>query len=186
MMDRRLQESVTRGDVPALKKVIEQHPDIIQQKVPGSVNTILHLAARYGHVEYAKEVVQRCPEMVSMENAELETPLHEACREGHLHIALLLLNADPWIVYSVNSRHQSVLFASCERGGGHIHLVKHLLHFPRLLMLDFDTDTTSLHLAVSSGNAGFFFLIIFGFSALFLRSKKNSNYFYKTKTVLLF
>ncbi|KAL8537211.1 hypothetical protein ACS0TY_012405 [Phlomoides rotata] len=150
MMDRRLQESVSRGDVQFLKKLIQQHEeDMMLQKVPGFFNTILHLAARYGHVEYAKEVVQRWPEMVSVENAELETPLHEACREGHLEIVVLLLKLDPWIAYRVNCRGESALFASCERG--QIHVVKHLLQFERLLMLELDLETTSLHVAVSSG-----------------------------------
>ncbi|XP_073137928.1 uncharacterized protein [Henckelia pumila] len=149
-MDRWLQESVTRGDVFVLRKRLEQDEKIVRQTVPGSLNTILHLSARFGHLEYAKEVLKRWPDVVSMENADLETPLHEACRQGSLEIAKLILETDPWIVYKVNSRMESAFFAACEKGK--IDVVKHLLmNSPQLLMLEVDMDTNSLHVAASSG-----------------------------------
>ncbi|KAL0323825.1 UNVERIFIED_CONTAM: Ankyrin repeat-containing protein NPR4 [Sesamum calycinum] len=88
--------------------------------------------------------------MVSLENAYLETPLHEACREGHLEIVRLLLETDPSVAYKVNCREESVLFAACEKGKTDV--VKELLNFPRLLMLELDMENTSLHVAASSGN----------------------------------
>ncbi|KAH6760601.1 hypothetical protein C2S52_008760 [Perilla frutescens var. hirtella] len=151
-MDRRLQESVTRGDVPALKKLITKLDEsFIKQAALGSHNTVLHLAARFGHKDYAAEVVRTWPEMAAAENAELETPLHQACREGHLEIVKLLLEINPWIAYKVNSRNESVLFAACKRG--QLHVVKHLMiDFSALLMLDVDMEMNSLHVAASSGN----------------------------------
>ncbi|KAL2237019.1 ankyrin repeat-containing protein At5g02620-like [Sesamum indicum] len=148
-MDRRLQESVTSGDVEALWKLVEQDDSIIRQRVTGSLNTVLHVAARFGHLELTKEIVEKWPEMVSLENAYLETPLHEACREGHLEIVRLLLETDPSVAYKVNCREESVLFAACEKGRTDV--VKELLNFPRLLMLELDMENTSLHVAASSG-----------------------------------
>ncbi|PIN23034.1 26S proteasome regulatory complex, subunit PSMD10 [Handroanthus impetiginosus] len=81
----------------------------------------------------------------------METPLYEACREGHVEIVKLLLENDATAVaYKVNLREESVFFAACERGK--IDLVKYLLSFPRLLMLDVDMGTSSLHVAASCGN----------------------------------
>lgn len=151
-MDRWLQESVTKGDVSTLRKRIEQDDTIIRQTVSGSLNTIVHLSARFGHLEYAKEVLNQCPDVVSMENADLETPLHEACRQGHLEIVKLILETDPWIVYKVNSRMESAFFAACDKGK--IDVVKHLLNYPKLLMMEMDMDTNSLHVAASSGFTG--------------------------------
>ncbi|KAL0330350.1 UNVERIFIED_CONTAM: hypothetical protein Sradi_5021700 [Sesamum radiatum] len=71
IMDRRLHESVTGGDVVALSKLVEQDDSIIRQRVIGSLNTVLHVAARFGHLELAKEIVEKWPEMVSLENAYL-------------------------------------------------------------------------------------------------------------------
>ncbi|XP_051151545.1 ankyrin repeat-containing protein At5g02620-like [Andrographis paniculata] len=149
-MDRGLQEYVTRGDVSKLRKLVEQDGSILRQTVPGSLNTALHLAARFGHLELVQEILRTFPEMASMENAELETSLHVACREGHLEIVRLLLETDPWMAYKLNSRDETVLFSACERGRTQI--VHHLLKFPNLLVLELDMATTSLHVAASSGN----------------------------------
>lgn len=152
-MDRRLQESISRGDISTLQKLTEQDVTIIKQTVPTSLNTVLHLSARFGHLDYAKEIIKLCPEMVSAENTELETPLHEACRHGYLEIAILFLETDPCIAYKVNKRDESVFFVACERGN--VDVVKYLtVNFPALLMLEVDMGTSSVHLVASSGNSG--------------------------------
>ncbi|XP_057799528.1 ankyrin repeat-containing protein At5g02620-like [Salvia miltiorrhiza] len=151
-MYRRLQESVTRGDVPALRELIQLDEKSVEHATFGPHNnTILHVAAMFGHADYAAEVVGAWPEMAAAENAELETPLHHACRQGHLEIAKLLLEIDPWAAYKVNSRNESAFYAACERG--RVLVVRHLAaSFPGLLMLDMDMEATSLHVAASSGN----------------------------------
>lgn len=158
-MQRRLAESAARGDVHALKELITRDADSARR----AASSALHLAARFGHLGYAAEVVGTWPEVAAEENAELETPLHEACREGHLEIAELLLEADPWIAYRVNSRNESALFAAVERG--QLHVVRHLIfNFSGLLMLDLDTELTSLHVAASFGNTGSFSFFLFFFN----------------------
>ncbi|CAI9772356.1 unnamed protein product [Fraxinus pennsylvanica] len=154
-MDRRLMEAVVKGDGLGLCSLMEEDKNIIKQTVPGSINTVLHLAARFGHEELASEIIKSCPEMVSSENGELETPLHEACREGHLGIIKLLLESDNSIVYKQNLHEQSPFFVACERGK--INAVNHLLNFPRLFLLEVDMLTSSLHAAASSGHTGKFF-----------------------------
>lgn len=153
-MDRRLRESVTRGDVQALRELIRLDENLMKQSSLGSQsNTILHLAAMLGHVDYTAEVVAAWPEMAAAENAELETPLHQASRQGHLEIVKLLLDTDPWLAYKLNSRNESVFFAACQRG--RLLVAKHLAEsFPALLMLELDMELTSLHVAASSGYTG--------------------------------
>ncbi|XP_060208317.1 ankyrin repeat-containing protein At5g02620-like [Lycium barbarum] len=150
-MDRRLNEVVFRGDVRAIKKLIEEDENIVKQTIEGSLHTILHLAARFGHVELVKMIVKLFPEMTSAENGDLETPLHEACKEGRLEIVRILLENDPWVAYKTNMWDKSVLYVACERG--RIDVVKHLLNnVQMLLMLEVDMFTTSLHAAASSGH----------------------------------
>ncbi|KAH0648075.1 hypothetical protein KY285_033323 [Solanum tuberosum] len=154
-MDRRVNEAVLRGDVEAIQKLIEEDSNIVKQSIEGSLNTILHLAARLGHVELVREIVKLFPEMVSAENRDQETPLHEACREGRVEIVRILLENDPWIAYKTNLWDKSVLYVACERG--RIEVVKYLLHnnnnnIHMLLMLEVDMSTTSLHAAASSGH----------------------------------
>ncbi|XP_049376398.1 ankyrin repeat-containing protein NPR4-like [Solanum stenotomum] len=153
-MDRRVNEAVFRGDVEAIQKLIEEDSNIVKQTIEGSLqHTILHLAARLGHVELVREIVKLFPEMVSAENRDQETPLHEACREGRVEIVRILVENDPSIAYKSNLWDKSVLYVACERG--RIEVVKYLLHnnnMHMLLILEVDMSTTSLHAAASSGH----------------------------------
>ncbi|GLT25465.1 hypothetical protein SLA2020_005910 [Shorea laevis] len=150
-MDRRLQETILRGDSQSFHRLVQENEHIITQTVAGSQNTVLHLAARFGHVELAAEIVKLLPEMLAAENEKMETPLHEACREGHMETVRVLVGTDPWIVNKVNRRGESALFVACERG--RVDVVKHLLlNYPQMLMLEVDALTTSLHVAASAGH----------------------------------
>ncbi|KAH7574258.1 hypothetical protein ACOSP7_008330 [Xanthoceras sorbifolium] len=149
-MERRVFETILRGDVQAFLGLVREDEGVIKSTVQGSLNTILHLTARFGHVGLAAEILKSRPEMVAAENDRMETPLHEACREGRLEIVRLLLETDPWVVYKVNRDNESVLFVACERG--RLDVVKQLLNYPWLLMLEMDGVTTSLHAAALAGH----------------------------------
>lgn len=151
-MDRRLQETILKGDTPTFLSLIQEDENIINQTVPGPLSTILHLAARFGHLELAKEIVKLRPEMVAAANKQMETPLHEACKEGRMEMVKFLVEIDPWVIYKVNQDNESALFVACERGG--FDVVSYLLNFQRLLMLEVDGFTTSLHVAASGGHTG--------------------------------
>ncbi|KAF8388945.1 hypothetical protein HHK36_025628 [Tetracentron sinense] len=149
-MDRRLHEAALRGDVPAFLDLVREDGNIVGQKIAGSLNTVLHLAAKFGHLELASEIVQLSPKMVSAENGRMETPLYEACLEGHVDIVMLLLEKDPSVAYKVNLHNESAMLVACARG--QFIVVKHLLSYPRLLMLEDNQLTTPLHAAVFAGH----------------------------------
>ncbi|KAF2304440.1 hypothetical protein GH714_031485 [Hevea brasiliensis] len=150
-MDRRLQETILRGDIPTFLSLIRENENIIDKTITTwSSNTILHLAARFGPLELAKEILKLKPEMVSEVNEKSETPLFEACREGRTDMVMLLVESDPWVVYKVNQDNETALFAACERGK--LDVVNCLLNFQHLLMLEVDGLTTSLHVAALGGH----------------------------------
>nr|GMD87265.1 ankyrin repeat-containing protein At5g02620-like [Ipomoea batatas] len=150
-MDPHHRDVVLRGDLAALQQLIQRDGNLVTQVLPGSLNTVLHLAARFGKAEVAGEVARANPELVPSVNAELETALHEACREGHGEIARLLLEVCPGVAYQMNCREESALYVACERGRAQV--VSHLLvNFPMMLTLELDLSTTSLHVAASSGH----------------------------------
>nr|XP_043610558.1 ankyrin repeat-containing protein At5g02620-like [Erigeron canadensis] len=150
-MDRLLYAAVLKGDVAAFLKLVEDRKTIINEITTESLNTVLHLAARFGHIELALEIVKRWPEMVMAENRDLETALHEACREGKVEIMKLLIETNEGVVGKVNRRGESVLFVACERGN--IEIVKYLLiGFQWLLMHEFDAFTCSIHVAAAAGH----------------------------------
>ncbi|KAF8388937.1 hypothetical protein HHK36_025620 [Tetracentron sinense] len=152
-MDRQLHETVLRGDVPAFLDLIQEDENIVGETIGGSLNTVLHLAAKFGHLELASEIVKLSPAMVSSENYRMETPLHEACREGHVDVVKLLLENNPWVAYKVNLHNESVLFVASRRG--QFDVVKHFLNsYSRLLMLEDDRLRTPLHASVSAGHKG--------------------------------
>ncbi|GLT48211.1 hypothetical protein SLA2020_218500 [Shorea laevis] len=67
-----------------------------------------------------------------------------------MEIVRLLVETDPWLVNKVNRDGESALLVACERGRADV--VKHLLlNYPRMLMLEVDALTTSLHVAASAG-----------------------------------
>lgn len=158
-MDRWLHETVLKGDVPSFLNLIQKDESIIEQTVSGSLNTVLHLAARFGHVELVSEIIKLRPEMVAAENEKLETPLHEASREGRVEIVRLLVGTDPWVVYKVNKEEKSSLFVASERGKADV--VKLLLGYPWMLMLEVDASTTSLHVAALAGHTGNLYIYIY-------------------------
>ncbi|KAK9142105.1 hypothetical protein Syun_011505 [Stephania yunnanensis] len=156
-MDPRLKEAVQRGDTTAFLSLVNQinhdhniSNSIIDQVTLGTMNTVLHIASRFGHLELVHQILRLRPEMVSSQNHRLETPLHEACREGRLEVAMALLRADPSVGYKLNRENESVLFVACGRGWSGV--VNYLLEYSWLLMLEEDGSTTSLHLAASAGH----------------------------------
>ncbi|XP_043719152.1 ankyrin repeat-containing protein ITN1-like [Telopea speciosissima] len=149
-MDRRLYEASVRGEVPAFLDLIKEDEDLINQTTYQTSNSVLHIAAKFGNLDLATEIVKQQPEMVSAVNEKMETPLHEACREGHMVLMELLLATDPRVAYKLNLHNESVLFVAC--GRGQFNLVKLLLaHRSWLLLLEDDRPTTSLHVAASAG-----------------------------------
>ncbi|KAJ0966136.1 hypothetical protein J5N97_027274 [Dioscorea zingiberensis] len=55
-------------------------------------NTVLHIAAEHGQLEFAEEVCCREPSLVAAVNTRLETPLHCCAKPGHHQIVSLIIN----------------------------------------------------------------------------------------------
>ncbi|KAF8388939.1 hypothetical protein HHK36_025622 [Tetracentron sinense] len=163
-MDRWLHEAALRGDVPAFLDLVQEDENIVGQRIGGSSNTVLHLAAKFGHLELASEIVKLSPAMVSKENERMETPLHEACREGHVDIVKLLMEDEPWvdIVKEIlkarpdfmgkrDLQECSPLHLACKKG--HLEITRELLRLdPDLSSLQDNDGRTPLHWAAMKGH----------------------------------
>ncbi|KAM3268260.1 hypothetical protein P3S67_031201 [Capsicum chacoense] len=53
-------------------------------------NTVLHVAALYGHSHFAAEVLKITPAMLCCQNKKNETALHIAANEGHTEVVRVL------------------------------------------------------------------------------------------------
>ncbi|KAJ9169943.1 hypothetical protein P3X46_018084 [Hevea brasiliensis] len=122
-----------------------------------------HLAARFGPLELAKEILKLKPEMVSEVNEKSETPLFEACREGRTDMVMLAGGREriSWVVYKVNQDNETILHGrrtlmdallhqACSKG--HLETTRELLRFDTDLSSLQDNDgRTPLHWAAMKG-----------------------------------
>lgn len=158
-MDRRLFLAVRWNDTESFMNLIGENAGILKQRSKPTGNTALHVAARHGYLELAKEILRLWPESAAAENLKMETPFHEACRQGFAGILLLLLETDPWASFKLNHQNQSPMFVACSRG--HVDVVKILSNQQWFHNLDDDggddLDPACLFEATSRGHLGIFF-----------------------------
>ncbi|KAL5987579.1 hypothetical protein ACLOJK_035328 [Asimina triloba] len=93
-MDVRLYEAALVGDVDSLIQMLEADPFLLDRAkiVQGSNDSsILHTSALLGHIEFAKEILHRKPELAGSFNSQGSSPLHLAASKGHLEMVKELL-----------------------------------------------------------------------------------------------
>lgn len=152
-MDSRLLEAIRANDVPTLITLSQANEGILQQRTVESLDTALHLASKFGHVEMVSKIVDLCPALVATQNKMLETPIHEACRLGNANILQLLLEANPRAACKRNSENKCAFFLACSHG--HLDVVILLLNHPGMRGLDENVfDLTSMHVAATNGDTG--------------------------------
>ncbi|KAE9455783.1 hypothetical protein C3L33_12315, partial [Rhododendron williamsianum] len=86
-MNPSLYRSAMRGNVAELR----QHKDVLDGELTPNRNTVLHVAAQFGHLNYVKEVLKACPFLLRRLNIKKETPLHTAARDGQAEIVKALI-----------------------------------------------------------------------------------------------
>ncbi|KAL5576503.1 hypothetical protein UlMin_018202 [Ulmus minor] len=151
-MDLRLLETIQKNDIPAFSSLVHNDDQgLVEQREANSMNTVLHLAAKFGHVDMVSNIITLCPDMVAAENKNLETPFHEAACVGNPKILKLLLEANPAAAAKLDSKKKSALYMACSYG--HVDAVKLLLSQPGILSLGEDgSDQTCIHVATSGGH----------------------------------
>jgi ankyrin repeat protein len=102
----KLMEAALAGDTEGVRKVLLEKSDLVNARASKGTcrhhrqltegDTILHLAARCGHLPVA-ELLMSLKAQVNIANEKGRTPLHDAAKSGRDDIARLLVerNADP-------------------------------------------------------------------------------------------
>ncbi|KAG6755467.1 hypothetical protein POTOM_041293 [Populus tomentosa] len=127
--------------------------------------TLLHLAARYGHsnvvkalIDHAKALpadpeseVTEAKRMLRMTNGERDTALHEAARSRGSHVVEILTTEDPEFSYSANVHGEPPLYIAVLRGGKEIDGI-----LGNCISVDYGGPNggTALHAASSGGHHG--------------------------------
>ncbi|KAL5730264.1 hypothetical protein ACHQM5_003108 [Ranunculus cassubicifolius] len=88
-----LYRGATIGDIKLFEEVLQDQEGIdrIGQLVTPQLNTVLHVAASFGHLEIVKLVHRHCPSLDMKKNFKHETALHCASRDGHLLVVNFLI-----------------------------------------------------------------------------------------------
>ncbi|XP_043705171.1 ankyrin repeat-containing protein At2g01680-like [Telopea speciosissima] len=109
--------------------------------------TPLHIAAILGHVDFAREILRRKPELATELDSERYSPLHLASAEGNLEMVkeLLKINSNVCCVADFDGRTPLHLAAI----KGRIDVVKELIQArPEVIHVRADRGETILHLCV--------------------------------------
>ncbi|XP_031479799.1 ankyrin repeat-containing protein ITN1-like [Nymphaea colorata] len=156
-MDPKLYECALVGDMFRLRQLMSEDGHILERSETANSNgnNILHIAAIYGHVDFAREVLSAKPELElsSDLNEAGFSPLHLAAAKGHLGMVNLLLAADPDLS-SLKDKHGR-LPAHAAAMKGRVDVLKQVLAVnPWCLKEKTDRGETVLHLSVKENKVG--------------------------------
>ncbi|XP_019192904.1 PREDICTED: protein ACCELERATED CELL DEATH 6-like [Ipomoea nil] len=93
LMDSALYEALVEGNEEDVDESLwykmEQHGG---RQVTPKGNTILHIAALYGHLHFVQKILEKHSSLLCVPNKKNETALHIAAREGHSGVVSALIN----------------------------------------------------------------------------------------------
>ncbi|KAF3782677.1 Receptor-interacting serine/threonine-protein kinase 4 [Nymphaea thermarum] len=149
-MDRlELYRCALNGDVGSLRELILKNEHIVERPyAPYSTGrNILHIAAIYGHVHFAREVLNAKPEPSSEQNEAGLFPLHLVAAKGHLGLVKLLLAVDPDLSYLKDKHGRLPAHAAAMKG--RVDVKEEIISVdPWCLMERTNKGETVLHLSV--------------------------------------
>jgi ankyrin repeat protein len=149
-------------------KILEMCPPLLlQANKKGEIP--LHLAARYGHSNVVKVLIDRAkalptdPEsgvteaqkMLRMTNEEQDTALHEAARNMRSHVVEILTKEDPEFSYSANVHGETPLYIAVSSWGQEREKVIDEI-LTNCISVDYGgpNGRTALHAAIRVGDLG--------------------------------
>uniref|UniRef100_A0A803LBK9 PGG domain-containing protein n=1 Tax=Chenopodium quinoa TaxID=63459 RepID=A0A803LBK9_CHEQI len=101
----KLYDAALKGDEPSLLNLLEEDPHILDRCIIENsgryMQSPLHVAANFGHVNFTKKIIEKKPKLVEVvDQIKRSSPLHIACAEGHLQIVETLLDVNSSICYT--------------------------------------------------------------------------------------
>ncbi|GLJ28005.1 hypothetical protein SUGI_0549850 [Cryptomeria japonica] len=149
------------GDLDAIKKLQGQIPRQLKE-ITFEGNTVLHIAAKEGHLQLLQWILQNLKGLSGARNADLNTPLHEAAKKGNAEIITTLVRynkcpAAKRTQFGEND-HQTCLHVAAY--GGHFEVARliierlsccNILHF--IMLISDVHGATPLHCAIHGGDS---------------------------------
>ncbi|CAL5347306.1 unnamed protein product [Camellia sinensis] len=83
--------SLYRAAMEGNTEILNQNKNLLENQLTPNNNTVLHVAAQFGHIQSVMEILNMCPSMYRKVNSRGDTSLHIAAREGHSIIVRALI-----------------------------------------------------------------------------------------------
>ncbi|KAF2671057.1 ankyrin [Microthyrium microscopicum] len=152
-LSKRLRRAIHLNDVLLCRRMIDANPSSIQNPdYADSSNTSLHLAAKLGHVDLVRLLIDAGHEDSGISlNTEFETPLMLACEAKQIETGLLLINIYPRCIPYINKNGMDALMLASRNGT--LPLISPLLTAttPASITAHDKDGNTALHYASASG-----------------------------------
>ncbi|KAF8401045.1 hypothetical protein HHK36_014348 [Tetracentron sinense] len=147
-MERRLQDAALKGSVTSLILLLQEDELILDRAmVAFATNSPLHIALKLGHVDFAKEILSRKPEMATEADVRRSSPLHLASAKGYTEIVRELLGIDADICLDRDQDGKTPLHLAAIKG--HVDVLGKLVEAkPIATRILLDRRETILHLCV--------------------------------------
>ncbi|KAF9661600.1 hypothetical protein SADUNF_Sadunf19G0085700 [Salix dunnii] len=164
----RIQRRERRSTV-FVDKILEMCPPLLLQANKKG-ETPLHLAAKYGHSNVVKVLIDRAKapvpdsesgvtaakRMLRMTNREGDTALHEAARKARSHVVGILTKEDPDFSYSANVHGETPLYIAASVGFRRRPEQRNVIDkiLKNCIAVDYGgpNGRTALHAAITAGN----------------------------------
>jgi ankyrin repeat protein len=113
----RLLEAARKGDVGALRSLLDSHPDKLHVKAQPYETSLLHLAAQNGHLEAVDLLLKRGLDVNTREKGDNTCAMHWAAAGGHVDVVRRLADAGGDVVGHGDDHEMEVIgWASCWDG----------------------------------------------------------------------
>ncbi|KAF3791174.1 Ankyrin repeat-containing protein [Nymphaea thermarum] len=149
-MDERLYKACATGNLPQLQQLAAVDPDILNQPVPSSGKTLLHVAIESGRLAIVRYLLANRPELVDKTyGPQRLTPLHLAAKNGKTDMIRAILDEKPKAIKEVTSARENIFHLMAKNGKLEAFRCTYLAYNPRKHARKTDEHgNTVLHLSV--------------------------------------
>ncbi|RWR84905.1 ankyrin repeat-containing-like protein [Cinnamomum micranthum f. kanehirae] len=151
-MDGKLYEAAITGNVSQLHELLREDANILDRLLFGGAvrENPLHIAARFGHSNFVREISSRKLEFARESNSQGRCPLHVASERGHVEVVKVLLERDADVCFVRDGEGRTPLHMAAMRG--RLKVLEELVRVrPTAAWVPTDQGDPILHLCVNHG-----------------------------------
>lgn len=118
-MERRIYEAAVEGSVESLLNLLQVDALSLDRFVVSCYSeseTLLHIAAPLGHLDFVQEILRRKPELAGELDSRKSSPLQLAAAKGYLDIVLKLISVNPEMCSARDRDEKNPLHIAAIRG----------------------------------------------------------------------